>query len=231
MEARHLREAHTIVIVPSEDLSLDHVAPVDELIQKSFRRKVKCVVMDLERVEHCDSGGIGALVKGHHLARSLDKRFFLIGLRPNVRRIFRLSNLYKVFDICPSLDDVLFTLEGHRVLLWDDRKTVVDFYEELLTANGFVLQAVKDEGKVERLIAESPPSIILLDVQEFEEGKLDFIRALRKGAQSSIPVVVVSSYVEEENSYHFAGVDLFVSKPFRVERLIRELRKLVKEPS
>lgn len=229
MEVRHLGSANAVVITPSEDLSLDRVAPVDGVLQSSLQGDAGCAILDLSHVEHCDSGGIGAMVKAHHRARALSKRFFVIRLRPNVRRIFRLSNLYKVFDICPSLDDVLFTLKEHKVLLWDDRKSVIDFYGELLRVNGFLSLVAKDREKADRLLEESPVSIVILDVEEGEEPKYEFIGALREGPHASIPVVVVSSYLEEEAVYQSLGVNLFVSKPFRVERLVRRLRELVKE--
>lgn len=229
MEIRSLEETNAVVITPAENLALERVSAIDDALQRALQGDAECVILDLVNVDHCDSNGIGALVKAHHQADALRKRFFIIGMGPNVRRVFRLSNLYKVFDIFSSLDDVLFTLEEHQVLLWDDRNTVIDFYRDLLTVNGFGLQIAGDGQEASRILEESPISVVVLDVGEREEPKYEFIRSLRQGSHASIPVVVVSSYLEEEPSYRSIGVNLFVSKPFRVERLIRDLRELSRE--
>lgn len=227
MEVRRLEKHNAIVIAPSHDLALEGVPPVDETIRMSLRREVDTVILDLSGVEHIDSSGISVLVRAHQTADKQDKKLFLIRLRPNVRRIFRLSNLHKVFDIFTSLDDVLFTLEDHQALLWDSRRSVVDFYEELLSANGFALEVAGDRAEAERVLERDAPSIVVLDVQENEKEKYEFVRALHAG-EKAVPVVVISSYLEEEATYLDAGVNLFVSKPFRVDSLVRELRNLAR---
>jgi len=227
MEIRRIDPFDALLVSPAHDLALEAVPPVDEAIQTGLQRDVGSLIVDLRSVEHIDSSGISALVKAHQTAAKLGKRLFLVRLRPNVRRVFRLSNLHKVFDIFPSLDDVLFTLEGHRVLLWDDRKSVVDFYEELLTANGFTLIVAGERKEAERVFRQDAPSLVILDVRENEEDKYEFARVLR-GGEKKVPVVVISSYLEEEAAYLDAGVSLFVSKPFRVEALVRELRTLAR---
>lgn len=229
MELRRLEHANAVVITPTEDLALERVAALDDLLQKALQRDVRAVILDLSLVEHCDSGGVGVLVRAQQLARNLEKRLFLVRLRPNVRRIFRLSNLFKVFTILPSLDEALFTLQEHTVLLWENRPSVSSFYDELLIANGFVLRVAETREDVDRILCTAPPSVIILDAQEREEPKYRFARELRKGPHASIPLVIVSSYLEEEVEYQAAGATLFVSKPFRVENLIRDLRELVKE--
>jgi len=229
MEIRPLDKHSALVITPSHDLALEGVPPVDEAIRRALRRDVGTVILDLSGVEHIDSSGISILVKGHQTADREGKKLVLVRLRPNVRRIFRLSNLHKVFDIFGSLDDVLFTLEDHSALFWDTRRSVVDFYEELLTANGFAFQVAGDRAEAERILKRDSPSVVILDVRQDEEEKFEFVRRLGAGeGKPGVPVVVVSSFLEEEASYLDAGVSLFVSKPFRVESLIRELRNLAR---
>jgi anti-anti-sigma factor len=229
MEIRPLDKHSALVITPSHDLALEGVPPVDEAIRRAFRREVDTVIMDLSGVEHVDSSGISVLVKGHQAADKQGKKLVLIRLRPNVRRIFRLSNLHKVFDIFNSLDDVLFTLEDHSALFWDTRRSVVDFYEELLTANGFAFQVAGDRREAEQILERDSPSVVILDVRQDEKEKYEFVRESReREGKGGVPVVVVSSFLEEESSYLDAGVSLFVSKPFRVESLVRELRDLAR---
>jgi anti-anti-sigma factor len=229
MEIRPLEKHRALAITPSHDLALEGVPPVDEAIRMALRRDAGTIILDLSGVEHIDSSGISVLVKGHQTADREGKKLVLIRLRPNVRRIFRLSNLHKVFDIFSSLDDVLFTLEDHRALFWDTRRSVVDFYEELLTANGFAFQVAAGREEAERSLERDPPSVVILDVRQDEKEKFEFVRNLRADdGRAGIPVVVVSSFLEEESSYLDAGVSLFVSKPFRVESLIRELRNLAR---
>jgi anti-anti-sigma factor len=61
------------------------------------------VVVDLSEVTFMDSAGINALVGAYHRVPS-DCELRVIGLRPNVRRVFEITGLIELFRIEPSGD-------------------------------------------------------------------------------------------------------------------------------
>jgi anti-anti-sigma factor len=59
------------------------------------------VVVDLSEVTFMDSAGINALVGAYHRVGP-DCELRLVGLRPNVRRVFEITGLLELFKVGPS---------------------------------------------------------------------------------------------------------------------------------
>jgi anti-sigma B factor antagonist len=61
------------------------------------------VVVDLSEVTFMDSAGINALVAAYHRVGP-DSELRLVGLRPNVRRVFEITGLLELIRVEPSDD-------------------------------------------------------------------------------------------------------------------------------
>ncbi|MEM9061446.1 MAG: STAS domain-containing protein [Pseudomonadota bacterium] len=92
-----------VVVMSLEERRLDSrtVAEFREAAREAFRDDCGFYVLDLSAVGFMDSAGVGALVGllkylGRH------RRLELCGLKPTVRKIFRLTRLEKVFTIRDS---------------------------------------------------------------------------------------------------------------------------------
>lgn len=60
----------------------------------------KCnLIIDLSAVRFVDSSGLGALVSGFKNASARDGSLKLCGLQPQVRSMFELTRLHRVFEI------------------------------------------------------------------------------------------------------------------------------------
>lgn len=75
----------------------------NQLVQAVSADEVSALVVDLEQVEFLDSAGLMALVSALRLARSLNKRFSLCSVSPDIGMIFELSQLDRVFEIYESV--------------------------------------------------------------------------------------------------------------------------------
>lgn len=62
------------------------------------------LVIDLAQVEFLDSSGLGALI-AIHKALHTDRKLALVGLTPNVERVFRLTHMDRVFTILPAANE------------------------------------------------------------------------------------------------------------------------------
>jgi len=65
------------------------------------------LIVDLNGVVRIDSSGIGALVGGLQEAKKQHVQFTLCGLNPSLRRLMQRTCLDRVFEIRPSIDEVL----------------------------------------------------------------------------------------------------------------------------
>lgn len=65
------------------------------------------LVIDLKEVRFIDSSGLGALVSGYKNASARSGNLKLCALQPQVKSMFELTRLHRVFEIYPSADDAL----------------------------------------------------------------------------------------------------------------------------
>lgn len=66
--------------------------------------KVK-IIIDLAQVRFIDSSGLGALVSGFKNASSREGVLKLCGLQTQVKSMFELTRLHRVFEIFPNSED------------------------------------------------------------------------------------------------------------------------------
>lgn len=65
------------------------------------------IVIDLSPVRFIDSSGLGALVSGFKNASSRDGGLKLCGLQTQVKSMFELTRLHRVFEIFPGTEEAL----------------------------------------------------------------------------------------------------------------------------
>jgi anti-sigma B factor antagonist len=70
------------------------------------------VILDMAKVEYVPSLGLGALVGLSRRLRQDGHRFLIVGLQHEVRTLFAITRLDKLFEIRSSVDDALSHLRG-----------------------------------------------------------------------------------------------------------------------
>lgn len=70
------------------------------------RSPMKRLVVDMSQVKSCDSSGLSALLVAERLMRELKGEIHLIIPNPDVRNLFRITQLEKVFSIHVSAETV-----------------------------------------------------------------------------------------------------------------------------
>lgn len=70
-------------------------------------RSVPLVVLDLSHVAFCDSSALGAFVEVLRQREEDGRRFALVGLQPEVRRVMELTRLVDVLPLHPTVADAL----------------------------------------------------------------------------------------------------------------------------
>lgn len=115
-----------------------------------------------------------------------------------------------------------------HVLVVDDEKDIVEFLTQLLEDNGYQVSSANDGLEAMKLVEESKPDLILLDLQMPEETGTGLYRKLQhKKDFKDVPVIVISglagSYVAVSKSVPV------IDKPPKEENVLQEVRKALGE--
>ncbi len=70
------------------------------------------LIIDLKAVRFVDSSGLGSLVSGFKNASARNGNLKLCGLQPQVRSMFELTRLHRVFEIFPDSDEALASFQS-----------------------------------------------------------------------------------------------------------------------
>jgi anti-sigma B factor antagonist len=73
-------------------------------------KKVKHILVDLNKVSYMDSSGVATLVEGLQQVGKYKGKLLLYGLDSVVKEVFELSRLDKVFDIYPDQNAAMETI-------------------------------------------------------------------------------------------------------------------------
>jgi len=88
---------------------------IDAYHSGEFKKGVKEKIVDsnmdvlllLDDVPYIDSAGLGTLVSILRDIRTQGKELFLVGLKNNIKKIFEMTRLDKVFKIYDTIEEVL----------------------------------------------------------------------------------------------------------------------------
>lgn len=102
----------TILRLKGERLDAHNSDALKTKIKEIFDGGAKTVLVNLAEVRFIDSSGLGALVSGFKNAVFYKGRLALSSLQEQVRSMFDLTRLNRVFDIYVSEEEALSALSG-----------------------------------------------------------------------------------------------------------------------
>jgi anti-sigma B factor antagonist len=76
-------------------------------VQRLFESGNLNILIDLKNLRFIDSSGLGALVSGFKHATANHGTLKLSSLQPQVKSMFELTRLHRVFEIFPTAADAL----------------------------------------------------------------------------------------------------------------------------
>jgi anti-anti-sigma factor len=75
---------------------------INDLVQEG----IKYILIDLKKVSFMDSSGLGALVLILKTVRTAGGRLFLTSINEQIKMLFELTNMDKVFEIISDKEDL-----------------------------------------------------------------------------------------------------------------------------
>ena len=96
-----------LLTVQEERLDAHNSGDLKTQMLKLFEEGKNNLVIDLHAVRFVDSSGLGALVSGFKNASSRNGSLKLAGLQLQVKSMFELTRLHRVFEIFADVDEAL----------------------------------------------------------------------------------------------------------------------------
>jgi chemotaxis protein histidine kinase CheA/ActR/RegA family two-component response regulator len=118
------------------------------------------------------------------------------------------------------------------VLVVDDSLSVRTALSTLLAAEGFHVRTAKDGVEAIEAIRERRPGVILADLEMPRMNGLELTAHIRANAGTrDLPVIMVTSRTAEKHRKQAAaaGVDDYVTKPYREHDLVSRLRTILRK--
>jgi two-component system phosphate regulon response regulator PhoB len=101
--------------------------------------------------------------------------------------------------------------------------------------SGFAVQEAYNGQEALARVSQTPPDLILLDLKMPDMDGYEVIRTLRRDqATRNIPVIVITGNVFDENDRVKVlgmGVEQLLTKPFNVEALVQEIKRVTSDES
>lgn len=96
-----------LLAVHEERLDAHNSSELKAQMLKLFEEGKNNLIVDLQAVRFVDSSGLGALVSGFKNASSRNGSLKLSGLQLQVKSMFELTRLHRVFEIFSDVDEAL----------------------------------------------------------------------------------------------------------------------------
>ncbi len=96
-----------LVVVKEERLDAHNSDHLKQELSRLFEEGKQRIVVDLKEVRFIDSSGLGALVSGFKNASARQASLKLSSLQNQVKSMFELTRLHRVFDIYPTVDEAI----------------------------------------------------------------------------------------------------------------------------
>ena len=100
-------EGIAVLFVREDRLDANNSEELKGEFRSLFESGEKDLIIDLKEVHFIDSSGLGALVSGFKNASAQHGSLKLSNLQSQVKSMFELTRLHRVFDIFSTVDDAL----------------------------------------------------------------------------------------------------------------------------
>ncbi len=112
-------------------------------------------------------------------------------------------------------------MNGKKVLVCDDDRDILEMLEIALSLSGFEVISENDSTRIFNTIDAAAPDVLLLDLWMPVLSGDEIVKKLRADPyKKDIPTVVISASQDGKEVAMKAGADLYLEKPFDIDKLI-----------
>ncbi len=125
-----------------------------------------------------------------------------------------------------AADDLI--LHNHKILIVDDDTEVRAAIDQTLQAEGALTQVCGDGNTAVRICEVDPPDLVVLDMMLPKRSGFLVLEKIKRFETSPLVVMVTANEGRRHQQYAEAlGVDGYLLKPVRMEKLIGKLDELL----
>ena len=121
-------------------------------------------------------------------------------------------------------------LTGKKVLLVDDDRDILTAMESALGETGVEIYAAADGNEAVSLADRHNPDVVVLDMMLPKRSGFLVMEKLRRGKKRTDPprvIMITGNQGVRHRAYaETLGVDIYINKPFRMEKLVESVKKL-----
>ena len=117
-----------------------------------------------------------------------------------------------------------------KILIVDDDKDMAEMSASLFSSAGYQVLVSQDVMEGVKEAYDFKPDLIVLDLMMPGGGGLSFLNHMERSTHTQhIPIVVLTGVHDEEykKKVLMAGVKAYVEKPYSVENLLLEVKKIL----
>ncbi len=119
-------------------------------------------------------------------------------------------------------------LEDKKILIVDDDREVQDSIDQALQAEGALTQICGDGNTAVRICEQDPPELMVLDMMLPKRSGFLVLEKIKRIANPPLVIMVTANEGKRHQQYaETIGVDGYLLKPVRLERLITMAQKLL----
>jgi anti-sigma B factor antagonist len=107
MRVETTRVGETPVVKVRGEVDLRNSPTLRELLMDVVERSSGKLVIDLSRVPHMDSSGVGTLVFVKRQVERAGRQVVLVGVQRRVRSVFEITNLDKFFTLADDMQEAM----------------------------------------------------------------------------------------------------------------------------
>ena len=97
----------TILHLKGDLLGGSDIAEFKEKVKSLLNSDKKNILIDMSDVTYVNSSGIGMLISGFTTAVQSNGKFKLTNIEKNIKNVFVITNLVKVFETFSSIDEAI----------------------------------------------------------------------------------------------------------------------------
>jgi CheY-like chemotaxis protein len=117
------------------------------------------------------------------------------------------------------------------ILVVDDEFGILEVLEAILSDAGFKVISAMNGQEAMALLQEEVPDLVIVDFMMPLLDGAGVIKAMRAdGRLGRVPVLLASALHEQTISERCTGYDAFLRKPYKTEKLMEEISRLLKLP-
>jgi DNA-binding response OmpR family regulator len=125
-------------------------------------------------------------------------------------------------------------MAGERILVVDDEAEIVELLRDVLTAEGYVVDAAPDANASLQLIRENIYDVALLDFNLPDMNGVMLHHQIRQmDAELASRTIFMSGLLQSDGNlgYYMSQSGGFIAKPFDIREVLRQVRSVLGDES